>query len=267
MRKLLLIIPLLLAAPAPANASIYANLMTREVIGKKDGSPVVKVTDGITTRTTTNQKAKFPVGTSDLKKGQELKVPMNDAGYEYYLEIFEQLIKEIPRHDPTFADIGNSSECALRFSDQIREQCKEILATRTCKSLDKQDLSIKNYPIDEERRVTTWLNRLFDNQYCFPTKLLIGCRAGRCWGVSSSGEYGFYPGKINVISIDGRKWSFIDYLSRQQELEIWQSIKDGSRYAYQLVHWPYESQVTGSQILSVPKGLKDKVYRMSLVKP
>ena len=76
--------------------------------------------------------------------------------------------------------------------------------------------------------------------YCVPSKLFIGCRSGRCYGAPSAGRYGFYPGKVNVISVDGRKWTFIDGLSRQQKLEVWQTVKDGSHFAYQLVHWPYE---------------------------
>jgi hypothetical protein len=106
-----------------------------------------------------------------------------------------------------------------------------------------------------------------DQINCERSNLVLGCRAGRCWGASSLGEYGFFPGKWNTISIDGRKWGFEGGLSRQQQLEVWKAIKDGSRFAYQLVHWPYDELVTGSETLSLPKGLKDKLYRMSLEKP
>ena len=147
------------------------------------------------------------------------------------------------------------------------------LTKKKCARLNTYFIETKNYPVDGEKRVLQWLRHLDPGNsypkkmYCEKSKLVIGCRGGRCWGVPSSGEYGFYPGKWNTISIDGRKWGFEGNLSRQQELEIWNAIKDGSRFAYQLVHWPYDSSVTGSQTLSLPKGLKDKLYRMSLEKP
>jgi hypothetical protein len=98
---------------------------------------------------------------------------------------------------------------------------------------------------------------------------MVGCKGGSCWVATASGKYGFFPGKRNLISLNGEKWSFTNELSRQQEFSLWQSLVSGkpNRFAYQVVLWPYENQVTGSQTVFVPVGLKEKLYQMSLAKP
>ena len=73
-------LPLLFTAIQPATASIYANLETREVIGVKDGKPLVVISDGKDIVETASPKAEIPFGTRDLKEDQKLKVPMNEAG-------------------------------------------------------------------------------------------------------------------------------------------------------------------------------------------
>ena len=103
--------------------------------------------------------------------------------------------------------------------------------------------------------------------HCTHSTLTIGCTSGSCWGTPSAGEYGYYPGKRNDISIDGKKFSWIGEIPVNIQLKIWRLLKDGSRFAYQLVHWPYEGIKTGTETIAIPKGLKDKIYRMSLVKP
>ena len=177
-----------------------------------------------------------------------------------------------PIFDVAELGVDEGWKCSSLFPSQAA-QCVTSISTRQCSTIQAQYIRTKDYPVDGERRVSQWLRYLRpgllspDRLYCEESNLVIGCRAGRCYGSPSSGEYGFYPGKWNTISIDGRKWGFEGGLSRQQQLEIWKAIKDGSSFAYQLVHWPYESLVTGSETLSLPKGLKDKIYRMSLEKP
>ena len=274
MKKLLLLLPLFLgSAFSPAVASIYADLEARTVKGTKDGMPLVVISDGNTSVMTNSPKAKIPAGTGSLSEGESTTVPMNSAGFEYYSNLFNEL-NVFHGEEEDFAGLGVDEgwKCSSRFPSQAA-QCVTSVSTRKCSQIQTQYIRTKDYPVDGERRVSQWLRYLRpglsspDRLYCEESNLVIGCRAGRCYGSPSSGEYGFYPGKWNTISIDGRKWGFEGGPSRQQELEIWKAIKDGSRFAYQLVHWPYESLVTGSETLSLPKGLKDKIYRMSLEKP
>ena len=277
MKRLLLLLPLLLAGPA--SASIYVNLETREVTGTRDGRDTVRIFDGNKTVLTNHPKATFPAGTKP-DTDEEITVPITESGFKYYSDIFKKLsgTSTAPKNktyidytDPKYG-INTTYDCiSKKYSHPSgprwdADTCRTQISKKKCNTIREDLFKIKDYPVDEERRVNQWL-RFMDGSYCEESNLLIGCRAGRCYGVPWSGEYGFYPGKWNVISIDGRKWSFRDDLTRQQELEIWRAIKDGSKFAYQLIHWPYEKQVTGSQIISLPAGLKDKIYRMSLIKP
>ena len=117
MKKLLLLIPWLLAAPA--DASIYANLETREVFGIRDGIDTVKISDGNTVVETSNPNARFPPGTKNLEDGEEITVPMNDSGFRYYSGLHLKLSgskgsllkdENIDYTDPKYG-IRNSYDC------------------------------------------------------------------------------------------------------------------------------------------------------------
>lgn len=271
MKRLLVLFPLLVAGPA--TASIYVNLETREVTETADGIDLVRITDGKNAVRTTNPKAKWPDGAL-FEYERKKTVPISDADFQYYSDLHQKLIveqsKDIDYTDPKYG-VKETYDCATNRHSRTLEKwdsetCRRQISVKECNSIREQNLNIKDYPVDGERRVSQWL-RYLEGSYCERSNLIIGCRSGSCYGAPWSGEYGFYPGKWNVISIDGRKWNFRDGLTRQQQIEIWSAIKDGSRFAYQLIHFPYESQVTGSQTISLPAGLKDKIYRMSLIKP
>ena len=271
MRHLLFIF--LFALAARAEASIFANLETREVVGVKDGKPSVVVSNGVLEVKTSNPNAKYPRGTANLEEGESIKVKMNPAGFQYYSNLFDKFNVPGPG-DFDHPKLQNPVDCGYYLSGKQITECSNHIRKRLCSTINPTLLRVKSYPVDGEKRVLQWLRHLDpgslnpDELFCEESNLVIGCRAGRCWGSPSSGEYGFYPGKWSTISIDGRRWSFgSDGPTRQQELEIWKSIKDGSRFAYHLIHWPYENQVTGLETISLPKGLKDKIYRMSLEKP
>ena len=278
MKKLLPILPLLLAGPA--TASIYVNLESGEVTGIKDGLDTVRISNGKQVVQTKHPRARIPAATMPLEDGEEITVPITDAGFKYYSDLYKKLggtsvspLKKQPIDytDPKYG-INTTYDCmSKKYSHPSGpnwdvDSCRLQISKKKCKIIREDLFRVKDYPVDGERRVSQWLRYMKDG-YCEQSNLLIGCRSGRCYGTPWSGEYGFYPGRWNVISIDGRKWSFRDGLTRQQHLEIWGAIKDGSRFAYQLIHWPYEKQVTGSQTVSLPTGLKDKIYRESLVKP
>ena len=267
------------------SASIYANLETKEVTGIKDGEPIVRISDGKTVVVTTNPKAKHPRGTRELENGGEITVPMNDAGYEYYSNLFEELNPKKKQED--YSKLSSSFSCEMNYRlksgygvDVVEAtKCTEYVEAKKCKNfgMRSNELTIKDYPVDRYRMVSIWLKHLnkrrsrtdtrIQTQYCDDTELVIGCTAGSCWAYASPGEHGFYPGEQNLVSIDGARFSWIGDPPNHIRHQMWKQIKDGSRFAYELVHWPYKSRVTGVQTISLPKGLKDKIYRLSLIKP
>jgi hypothetical protein len=131
-------LPLVFAAVQPATASIYANLETREVIGVKDGKPLVVISDGKDIVETANPKAETPTGTKDLKDGQKLKVPMNEAGFKYYSSLFERLRAAEGAHEKCL-EARDYQGCVASFTGEMTEYEKESLRyqRRHAQSLDQ----------------------------------------------------------------------------------------------------------------------------------
>ena len=131
-------LPLLFAAVQPAAASIYANLETREVIGVKDGKPLVVISDGKDIVETASPKAETPAGTKDLTDGQKLKVPMNEAGFKYYSSFFERLRAAEGAHEKCL-EARDYQGCVASFTGEMTEYEKESLRyqTRQAQSLDQ----------------------------------------------------------------------------------------------------------------------------------
>ena len=119
-------LPLLFAAVQPATASIYANLETREVVGVKDGKPLVVISDGKDIVETASPKAKIPIGTKDLKEGQKLKVPMNEAGFKYYSSLFKRLRAAEGAHEKCLEALDYQG-CVASFTGEMTEYEKESL--------------------------------------------------------------------------------------------------------------------------------------------
>ena len=131
-------LPLLFTAVQPATASIYANLETREVIGVKDGKPLVVISDGKDIIETASPKAEIPVGTGDLKEGQKLKVPMNEAGFKYYSSLFKRLRAAEGAHEKCL-EARDYQGCVASFTGEMTEYEKESLMyqRRQAQSLDQ----------------------------------------------------------------------------------------------------------------------------------
>ena len=87
MKKLLLLLPLLLADPA--SASIYVDLESGKVTGIKDGLDTVRISNGKRVVQTTHPNARNPAATMPLNDGEEITVPITDAGFKYYSDIYK----------------------------------------------------------------------------------------------------------------------------------------------------------------------------------
>ena len=159
MKRLLLLLLLLLAKPAVA--SVYANLVTREVSGLRDGKDTVRIYDGNMVLKTTNPNARFPPGTKGLGLGEEIKAPMNDAGYRYYSELFkklrpsrDELTGKIDYRDPKL-DIEYAFQCENRFVGKEFFECVDFYASKYCSEFgmtkDQGSVRTKDYPVDGQR--------------------------------------------------------------------------------------------------------------------
>ena len=97
MKQLLLLLPLLLAAELPVSqkavGSVYADLFEKTVTGKNDSSPLVEISNGSETLQTTNDSARVPPGTKNLSSDQSITVPMDQAGFAYYMNQFHKIKK------------------------------------------------------------------------------------------------------------------------------------------------------------------------------
>ena len=86
---------LLLVAELPfaqkATGSIYADLFEKTVTGKNDSSPLVEISNGSETLQTTNDSARMPPGTKNLSPDQPITVPMDQAGFAYYMNEFYKI--------------------------------------------------------------------------------------------------------------------------------------------------------------------------------
>lgn len=166
-----------------------------------------------------------------------------------------------------FTDIPGLTrwQCHYKFDEQAQiKRCESAFDAKSCHFSD-DSFFIKDYPVEGERSVTFFVRKKTD-QGCGDSQLRLLCIAGSCQAYPSTGEYGFYPGETSAVAIDGKKWKWVgdhpDWIGHQ----MWKAVRDGSRFAYELSHWP-GYYPTGSEVLIVPKGLKDRMYRLSLTKP
>ena len=97
MRSAPLVLLFLLVAELPfaqkATGSVYADLFEKTVTGKNDSSPLVEISNGSETLQTTNDSARVPPGTKNLSSDQPITVPMNQAGFAYYMNEFYKIKK------------------------------------------------------------------------------------------------------------------------------------------------------------------------------
>ena len=157
-------------------------------------------------------------------------------------------------------DIGNGSP---RASSLIMQSIlKDPLLQTECTYRDS-DFFTKDYPVSRTRSVIVALRGKIS---CETTMAYLFCIAGSCQVYPSGGKYGFAPGERSKASIDGRYWSWVGDFPAGIGYQMWKSVKDGSRFAYELSHWVNDYR-TGVNIIFIPRGLKDRVYKMSLFKP
>lgn len=139
---------------------------------------------------------------------------------------------------------------------------KNPLLQADCKYKDT-DFGVSDYPVSRKRSVIVALR---DKDTCGPILAYLFCIAGSCQVYPSGGKYGFAPGEKNMVSINSRTWSWIGDFPSGIGFQMWKSIKNGSRFAYELRHW-VNDYPTGTNYVFIPNGLKDKIYKMSLFKP
>ena len=164
-----------------------------------------------------------------------------------------------------------TSDCTSLLFKEGREQyheCEDKFALEEC--TNSASISTKDYPIEGTKAAFANLKYLYKSDMsdlCMKSKVRLWCYAGSCQLVADSGDYGFYPNKVNRLKVGNKVWTWVGDQPRSIGHEMWKETVDGVVVAGELVHWPYDSLVTFSQKIFVPAGLKEKVYRRSLEKP
>ena len=114
---------------------------------------------------------------------------------------------------------------------------------------------------------TKKINNIIDDiATCEESSVLLLCESGDCGVVLPEGEYGYFPTMTNKASIDGRIWIWKGELPWWISKQMWSALKNRSQVSWELVHWPYDSLVTGSQETNGNTTAKNLVYSES-VKP
>ena len=163
------------------------------------------------------------------------------------------------------------SDCSGLIVDERERylECEDKFALEECNN--STSIYTKDYPIEGAKMASARLKYLVKNDdlpgLCMDSKVQLWCYAGSCQLVPDSGDFGFYPGKVNRLKVGSKVWTWIGDHPDSIEHEMWKEAIDGVVVAGELVHWPYESLVTFSQKVFIPAGLKEKVYRRSLEKP
>ena len=176
-------------------------------------------------------------------------------------------------------------QCTSQGYKDVQEvrKCREAVNLKECLTFTDDGFNKKFYPVDEKMLVMKNLRYLGDStrnyesmpgkfyddlppyQECKRSKVWLSCTSGSCLASLSGGEYGFSPGERSTASIDGMKWSWVgddyDAVGRQ----MWTKIKNGSRVAYQLSHWP-DSYPSGVENVIIPEGMKERMYQLSLTR-
>jgi hypothetical protein len=106
----------------------------------------------------------------------------------------------------------------------------------------------------------------YSQEGCKSSRLYLVCESGSCFVAFNSRPHGFFPGKLNRASIDGKIWSWQGNPSKAIGHQMWKAIKDKSSVALELVLWPYSNIRPFKYSIAIPKGLKNKVYQASLQK-
>lgn len=124
----------------------------------------------------------------------------------------------------------------------------------------------KEYPVSGIVESSTELGAYSPNG-CKSSRLYLVCESGNCFVSFNSRPHGFFPGKINKASIDGKVWSWRGDPSTTLGHQMWKAIKDKSSVGLELVLWPYTDIRPFKYSIAIPKGLKTRVYQASLEKP
>ena len=147
-------------------------------------------------------------------------------------------------------------------------KCEAIFAEKAC-SVPNQLIS-QHYPVKGKTLAFVKLRAIAKAgkwTKCVDSRISLSCLGGSCKIVPSDGDYGFYPGRTNRVRIGAQVWSWAGDLPAWIGREMWPKVINGTVVAGELVHWPYDEVVPFNQKLSIPSGLKDRVYRKSLENP
>ena len=132
---------------------------------------------------------------------------------------------------------------------------------------DWAEIYTKEYPVSGTVEANTELGS-YSPDGCESSRLYLECESGSCFVNFYSRPHGFFPGQLNKASIDGKVWSWRgDFPARAVGHEMWKAIKDKSIVGLEFVLWPYKNVRTFKYSVSIPAGLKNKVYQSSLQKP
>ena len=107
-------------------------------------------------------------------------------------------------------------------------------------------------------------NVLADKATCEDSSITLLCEAGDCGVLLPTGQYGYFPAKKNVASIDEKTWTWIGDLPWPISREMWSALRNKSTVSWELVHWPNSELVTGSQLTHGNINAKDLIYSRSL---
>lgn len=148
--------PYFFASIQPAIASVYVNLERREVVGAKDGKPLVEISDGNLVTTTKNPKAKIPAGTQDLKFGQNIKVALNEDGFKYYTNLFNKLKAAEDKLKAAQLAHVNCLE-ARDYQGCINSHTGSLPSSSTGLSeYERQQLAIQGQQLEQQSRATKY---------------------------------------------------------------------------------------------------------------
>ena len=104
-----------------------------------------------------------------------------------------------------------SSDCSEWMIDDRERylECEGKFALEECNSVGS--VYTKNYPIEGTKRAYARLKYLRQNDripdQCLDSKVRLWCYAGSCQLVADSGDYGFYPGKVNRLKVGSKVWT------------------------------------------------------------
>jgi len=162
----------------------------------------------------------------------------------------------------TFEDKSIPCDELFKGVDKLRNMTDKERFLATC-TYSERDFSVEDFPVSRKRSVTVILKT---EPNCSDSIVRLYCYGGSCQAYPSGGQYGFSPVSTSRMAIDKRKWTWRGDHPDWVGFEMWRTIRNGSRIAYELSWW-VDSYPTGTEKIYITKDLKNKIYKMSLFQP